>query len=407
MLINNLDNTIINNWIDVKKPTEDEIKANRAPITFFAETSLSEKIQRVFNDAMFVISGAKCLTLIPGLTAGLKFGGVIAGLSSTSLMQIPLIATIAAFAPKVIILLAFTVVIRKILAVAICYIVYPATLMNKKELDSVRSMMFDKLIQQQYECRRIALNKSGIDYDAFAIEHKTTKNNKQWVIVAGGNGWVGEWCIENCAKQFSPLGFNVLYVNGPGVGRSSGFPTTYAIGAAQEAGLQFLEKSVDAKTILLYGTSLGGGAQAEAILNHSEFKKEINYMVWSHVTFDKLSHAASSMVTHLANPLFFLLGIELDGIAGGQKLKELGIRHIITQNSQAKGNWEICEKGTDGVIPNIASLHVGLNKAGVYDIGRMKFHLDPAMPHNGALSLKIMEKVNEDIKYYIDNPLPR
>lgn len=37
-----------------------------------------------------------------------------------------------------------------------------------------------------------------------------------------------------------------------------------------------MEKAVKAKTILLFGTSLGGGAHFEAIQNH-QFNKEIYY----------------------------------------------------------------------------------------------------------------------------------
>ena len=79
------------------------------------------------------------------------------------------------------------------------------------------------------------------------------------------------------------------------IGRSSGFPTSYSIGAGQEAGLQFLENGIGAKKIIHYGMSLGGGAQAEAILSHEFKTEEIDYIVWTDRSFDKLSNIASSL----------------------------------------------------------------------------------------------------------------
>jgi len=46
-------------------------------------------------------------------------------------------------------------------------------------------------------------------------------------------------------------------------------------------------------------------------------------MAWSDRTFDTLSNTASKMITRLAKPLFFLLGIELNGVAGAKKLKRI------------------------------------------------------------------------------------
>lgn len=403
----------VQEWSNVPVTTDKEVSADQAVLKFSATTSIAEKVQRVFNGMMFFIAGASLLNLIPAVNAAiLSLSGMgFAAISGVSLFQIPAAAAIMALAPKIIVTLAVIQVIRKVLAVAINHFIYPAVLMSydKRALDKERLNAFQDLRGDQFECRRVALNKSGINYDAFAFEHEDTKENGQWVIVAGGNRWIGESAAPSVARKFKELGFNVLYVNGPGVGRSSGYPTSYSIGSGQEAGLQFLEKVADAKKILLYGTSLGGGAQSEAIKNHTFNTKDIDYLVWSDRSFDKLSNAASSMVTALAKPIFFLLGIELDGVAGAKKLKKLGITHIVTQNSQMRvGNGplpltpNINSPGvTDGVIPNKASLYVGLMQAGIHDPTRLKCYGGPRVLHNGNLHQDINDLVENDIQAFL------
>lgn len=410
MIRNNSNPTEFINWNDVPVATENETVAAKAPYTFFAETTLSEKIWRIFNAAMFGIVGIKLLTLIPGVgPAALNLGAMaFAAIGGASLLQIPAVLTIAAVAPKVIVALAIILVIRKVLAVAIYHIIYPAVSVSyANKFDTERWGMFALLNREGYECRRIALNKSGIDYDSFAVSHPNNGND-QWAIVAGGNGWIGEESLYDCAIKMYKLGFNVLYVNGPGVARSTGFPTSYSIGAGQEAGLQFLEKAFQPKTMLLYGTSLGGGAQSEAIVSHAEFKKAINYIAWSDRTFDTLSNTVRHLITILAKPVFFLLGIELDNLAGAKKLQELGIAHIITQNSQnGNGNEAIDEEGSDDVIPNRASLYVGLRKTGSQDPVRVRFHVHPAIRHNEDFPWGFDAAVNQDVEHFVQNPLPR
>lgn len=171
---------------------------------------------------------------------------------------------------------------------------------------------FEQLKKNGCVCHRIALNKSGIKYNAFAVqqpksEDSSEKTNNAWVLIAGGNMEVGLGTIGRRAEYFHKKGFNVFYVDGPRVGGSKGQPTSYSIGAGQEAGLQFLETVVKAKKILLYGDSLGGGAHAKAIEIH-DFKngidKGIQYMVVSSRTFDKLSHMAATVVGSFVKPIW-------------------------------------------------------------------------------------------------------
>lgn len=405
------------NWGEVPITTETEWAASRATVNFIAEASLSDKIQRVFNGTMFFIVGAHVLSYIPAIaTTGSTLCGMgFAAISGTSLMQIPVVLTIITMAPKIISTLALIVVIRKVMAVAINLAIYQAVIFQflistKEKIDNLRWTQFEQLSIQGYECRRVALNISGISYDAFVIQHEKIKDNGQWVMIAGGNGDIGERSIDEYVKKFEETDLNILYVNGPGVGRSSGLPTSYSLRAGQEAGLQFLEKVVKATKVLLYGHSLGGGIQAE-VIQHHRFVKEIDYMVWSDRSFDNVSHAASAMVTRLAK-LFFLFGVKLDGVAGAKKLQELGFSHIVTQNSKAVWgdthvlplDGEIYKEeadAKDGVIPNKASLYVGLRGVGIQDSPRLKCYGNGGVSHCGPLPFNVQPLVNQDIQDFL------
>lgn len=417
-------------WDSVPVSSEEEVRAPHASLTFHAETSLSEKVGRVFNDTMFLLVGAKLLSKIPGIGAGVSHLARM-GFSTVTSMPVfhtPQMAAIMANAPKIIMALAVLTVIRKILSVAINLIVYPVVAESyisnkgwfgstKGWYDGARWKTFKHYLKNDYACHRVALNKSGIDYDAFAFEHKSTKGNGKWVILAGGNGMIGETSLYHIDSDpdynidrvgdYKDQGFNVLYVNGPGVGRSTGAPTSYSIAAGQEAGLQFLEKVVGAKKILMYGLSLGGGAQAEAVLSHNFNMGNVDYLVWSDRTFDYLSNAASAMVTHLAKPIFAFLGIELKGVLAEKKLEKLGIKHIITQHSHSINQSGILpltgeignldKSKTDGVIPDAATLYVGIRRAGFKDDNRIKCFGGPKIHHNGALPGKIKALVDAEI----------
>lgn len=399
------------NWTDVPVSVEEDVLAKQADLRFSASTSLSEKVTRVFNTMMFVIAGAKILSFIPPVAAaGSALGGyAFAAISGTAVMQISAVATIVALAPKIIVTLAFLLVVRKILAVAIYHIIYPAIVIYHKEsVTSERWELFKTLTQEKFECRRVCMDKSGISYDAFAFEHETTKGNGQWVVIAGGNCMIGEYHGDEFVRDFKEKGFNVLFVNGPGVGCSTWFPTSYSIGAGQEAGLQFLEKVAGAKKILQYGLSLGGGAIGEAVQYHDYKVDEIDYLVWSDRSFDTLSNAASSMVTKAVKPIFFLLGIELNGVKGAKKLQELGIPLIVTQNSQlVAGNGLLPldldgeDAGTDGVIPNATSMYAGLKKAGLTDENLIKCYGGPDILHDGGLPWQINQMVYDDIQAFL------
>lgn len=377
------------NWAQLPEASADEMSLPKASNVFYAKTTLAEKVTRVFNATIFAIGSFAALSYMP-----------IIGSSVTSLAAkgIVIVAGAAPLSPalvlgaKVIMAAALILTIRKVAAIAIGRLVYPATTMGT--FDYERRNLAN--VGDGFESKRITLNKSGIDYDAFTLSKP--KNGNNWVLIAGGNCWVGEQALDETTRQyFDDLNYNILYVNGPGVGRSTGHPTSYAIGAGQEAALQFLEDAAGAEKILMYGPSLGGGAQGEAILSHKFKLDKVKYTVWSDRTFDALSNTVGDIVTNaigrlgkIVKPIFYITGLDLRSLEGAKKLQTLGIKHIVTQNNKDSFSLNVLplegdldETGTDGVIPNSSSLYVGLRRNGLNDADRLKCMGSSEMDHNG------------------------
>lgn len=369
---------------------------------FNAKSSNREILGNIFNSCVFAVAG---LTILSSST---KIRNQLAPLLK-SLNKINFIKNLQDIKSFKLVLTAcaFTSLVlaaRKVISIAIGYIIYPV---------AAESLLKDYKIAREDAGKNlkwvnpITLSKNGVNYEGFLVA-SDIKNltNGDWVQVAGGNGSVAEESLNLLPGAFN--GKNILFINGPGVGRSSGVPTSYNMGAAQEAGLQFLEDVVKAKKILLYGLSLGGGAQAKAISMHT-FKKDVGYMVWSDRTFDKLSNAASAMVTCLAKPAFFILGIELDGVKGAKKLQELNIPHLVTQNNKQSDNGDILahegaidSSGSDGVIANNASLYVGLRKNDICDLPRIQFFGNKDVPHTDTLKHTILASVGKCIQNFFE-----
>ncbi|HEV3270374.1 MAG TPA: hypothetical protein VGZ69_07005 [Candidatus Rhabdochlamydia sp.] len=128
-------------------------------------------------------------------------------------------------------------------------------------------------------------------------------------------------------------------INGPCVGNSQGQATPKSMGDAQQVGISFLEKFVEAKNIVIAGRSLGGAAIGQAILQH-EFKKDVNYLVVSQMSFDKASNICGKTISTLSprlgwfvEKLIQLVGCEMDAVAAAKKLQKLEIVQVVVQAS--------------------------------------------------------------------------
>lgn len=277
--------------------------------------------------------------------------------------------------------LTIALVVRKIISIAIGCLVCPAVLKRKNKLKLEGDRQIEKIKQEGFIAEKISLYKSGVKYAAVCIAHQNTVQNGKWRIHALGAGQAMEDYISGLSEiNFNQFQCNTLLINAPSVGSSGGWPTCYQMGAGFEAGLTYLEKTIKATHIIMNGYSLGGGMMAEAILNHdftAGIKNNIHYLCISRVTFGRLStvpaaiagrivsyitfgrlstDATTAIAGKIVQPIFYLVGVELDGVSAAKKLSQLGISQIIVQHCSQGGT------GSDDTIPDKVSLAYELHK---------------------------------------------
>lgn len=293
---------------------------------------------------------------------------------------------------------SLAVMVRKAASVAIGYAVYPATsYQTPQNLEALK-----KLEKDGYCVKKIQLYKSGIRYDAAIIGHKSTIDNGKWTIHALGNGMAMEMFYDDLPRKNFANNSNTLLINGPSVGQSGGWPTRYQFGAGFEAGLQFLEKQVDATHIVMHGLSLGGGMMGEAVLNHDFSygeKRGIKYLFVADRTFSKLSDVAANLVGSVVKPIFYLAGAELDGVSAGMRLSSKGIKQIVIQHKSQNG------LGSDGVIADEISLANQLRKREFqYSFLPNKVYLESdQIDHNSDLPRNIEKRLKFEINQFFEN----
>lgn len=340
--------------------------------TFTASTTFSEKAWRVANGLIFAGAGLR-----------------VAALLDRRIRPASPIFSYASYA-------AILLVVRKIGSIVIGCIAYPAAACSawsreyREALVRLEADALSGLKMNGYGTQKISLYKAGVCYDATLVYKQDTAANGKWCIHALGNMMAMEEYVREYAEEDSALGANTLLINGPAVGRSGGWPTRYQMGAGFEAGLQFLEKEVNATHIVMKGLSLGGGMFAEAMRAH-EFYRSKRYLAIFDRTFSRLSDVAAAMVARIVRPVFFLAGIQLDTVSGVRKLRDLRIPHIIIQNSDAS-------VGGDGVIPN----HAGLAGAVTEHVDLVKL-MATQIRHNSDLPSAVQALLDNNVRQFFAN----
>ncbi len=369
-------------------------KDHTASVDFHTHTSLLDKAGNVAQIGIFALSSYALYAYMTGGT------GLLVKASYVSL----------------------GLTIRKVTATAIGVLACPATIachpILNKEVIALGNAQIAALKSKNYIVKHITLHKSGTKFDAYEISRQDLNTNGKWNIHALGNSMAMEDILEEFATLDSKDNANSLFINGPAVSKSKGWPTRYQMGAAFETGITYLEQQAKATHIIMRGFSLGGGMLAEAILQHDfteGMKKGIKYLSISDRTFSRLSTVADPFIKPIASnigdalgngleylggrfgrfagsymgrarsyaeklgeltgkvsgfvvkgignhinkivtPLCKIVDAELDGVKAARKLSQLHIRHIIIQHSSTGIN------GTDGVIPTTASLAYALHK---------------------------------------------
>lgn len=277
-------------------------------------------------------------------------------------------------------------------------------------LNETREVLFNLFdSDNRYIFRDVVLEKNGVRYSGILLGHNTIINNGKWALQATGNAEPVENTIEFAANTYLGQGYNVLMINGPGVGKSEGTATPSTMGDAQEVGISYLETALKAKDIVIAGRSLGGAAIGQAILQH-DFKKDgVEYTVVRQMTFDRTSNICGKTVGQLLPGLEWIVsklvqfaGLEIDSVEASKRLENLGIKEIIVQAT----NCEVSEGKTpnpkdfqsDGVIEAPASLGYALVKEGVTK--NKRFVCLPKEDHNTRASISAPLEFHGSRKLY-------
>jgi CHLPS protein DUF818 len=293
---------------------------------FTGITTLSEKIWRIVNNMIFTVAGL-CLYII--------------GRRKPSHKVTYLCYTV------------FVLAIQRISSSLPGYMAYKAASVPQGILTDEEGHAQRHLQANGFTTQKIALHKSGVVYDARLITYPETVNNGKWSIHAFGVFKTMEMMMEKVAIANHAIGVNTLLINGPSVGRSSGFPTRYQLGAGYETGLQLLEQEIKATHIILKGYCFGEEMIAEAILTH-QFTQKVKYLVISDRASCRFSDIASIFWGNVVYPILRITGTELDSVAAAEKLKTLSIQHLIIQHASSD------DKGTDNFIPDRVGLAAAL-----------------------------------------------
>ena len=203
--------------------------------------------------------------------------------------------------------------------------------------------------------RHIKLVKDGISYSGLLMGSPGTIENGKWVLQATGNAQPIEYS-ESYFHDYQSTGYNLLMVNGPGVGRSEGTATAESLGHPQEIALTYLEQVIQATRIVLSGFSLGAGAISQAIKEHDFQFETTKYLVIQQMTFDSTANVAHKFLSHrntcctsclapIARCIIQWTGLNVDNTDASRRLLELEIPEVIIQAGNSVGFQH------DGVIP--------------------------------------------------------
>ncbi len=239
-------------------------------------------------------------------------------------------------------------------------------------LDLQRSQLSTSLLAKGYIVKHIKLSHKNVNYSGLLIAHSQTFQNGKWVLQATGitNPIEKHLCEIDYVEKYHSIGYNLVMMNGPGVGRSEGTADGKTVGDPQEAGLEFLESAVKAKHIVFAGFSRGGPEMAQATLAHQFNPKVHHYLGIKQMSYDKLSNVIQhftttpglSALTRMAGSLVSKSDCDGDCLRAAKKLSELNIQEVIIQSGTDSENFL-----DDPLIPKKAALAPRMQEEGITD----------------------------------------
>ena len=244
--------------------------------------------------------------------------------------------------------------------------------------------------------RHVRLDKNGTSYSGLLLGTPETLGNGKWVLNALGNGQPIETSVRQ-SLSYHQIGYNVLMVNGRGVGQSRGLAKGSNVGEAQVVGLNFLEQVIKANKIVLVGFSLGGAAIGAAIKEHTFSPAQRDYLAVRIMSFGSVSHVAheilkkhNSCFTPIAKGVIAWTDCEIDSVAASQQLTDLHIPEVIIQAGSSQTEFQ-----DDGVIPAAATLGQRLQQAELSEVHLKTFINIPNAKHHVLPIAEILQSIQD------------
>ena len=177
------------------------------------------------------------------------------------------------------------------------------------------------------ELTRVAILVDDMIIDAMIMKPKAFTDNGRWLLQANGNGeyyehYIAGSSLDNMVNAFQA---NAILFNYPGAGASTGTATPETMQKAYRAVLSYVEGNLQAKEVIGYGHSLGGGIQATALVDHP-LKTDVKYVFIQGRSFSRLSEAAAgffpSAIGPLARGIIRGLGLEIDAAKAIENIQQ-------------------------------------------------------------------------------------
>lgn len=212
--------------------------------------------------------------------------------------------------------------------------------------------------QQRRVIKKVSITYHGETYSGYTSTPLEGDSEKlPWLLHATGYCGQARNAICDATTNYAlDLNCNVLVLDAPGIGESSGTATYKTMGLVQHLGLRFLEEQIKATTITGSGWSMGASALCSAIQQHT-FKAEITYKMALLTGFNKASIISSTTIgTKLPKNSClqsWLPGLvraatswsaEMDNEPALQILKDKNIPTVIVRHQSMDGTIPLCAR---------------------------------------------------------------
>lgn len=213
------------------------------------------------------------------------------------------------------------------------------------DLDTLDSSV-KVLLEKNWGLERLTIEADGQQIDVTLLKPPNAKPDR-WTLYSTGNTEQYEDILssaEYCENLLGPGGLNtnVVFFNYPGVGKSGGFPSRSGSVKAYQTLLRWLEEEKNAKELIGFGHSIGGGIQGEAIAGRPQ-KEGVRYCFIKDRTFSHLSGVAEDLTKKTMPRLGIILGPIV------KKIVELSSWNIQTAKASLRTRYPeiIVQKGSN------------------------------------------------------------